>query len=56
MVAMKGIIENYLDESGRAMLAACFTFDNARAAEKWQTGIVLVKIMKNGPYLSAGEN
>ncbi len=59
MVAMKGMIENYLDKSGRAMLAACFTFDNARAAEKmadWHCVGEDNEAWKNGPYLSAGAN
>lgn len=52
-------MENYLDKSGKAMLAACFTFDNARSAEKMADINCVGKgndAWKNGPYLSAPAN
>lgn len=52
-------MEDYLDKSGKAMLAACLTFDNARAAEKmadWHCVGEDNDAWKEGPYLSAGAN
>lgn len=52
-------MEDYLDKSGKAMLAACLTFDGARAAEKmadWHCVGEDNDAWKEGPYLSAGAN
>lgn len=52
-------MDDYLDKSGKAMLAACLTFDNARAAEKmadWHCVGEDNDAWKEGPYLSAGAN
>lgn len=52
-------MENYLDQSGRAMLSACLVFDYARAAEKmsdWHCAGEDNDAWKKGPYLSAGAN
>lgn len=52
-------MDDYLDKSGKAMLAACLTFDHARAAEKmadWHCVGEDNNAWKEGPYLSAGAN
>lgn len=52
-------MEDYLDKSGKAMLAACLTFDHARAAEKmvdWHCVGEDNDAWKEGPYLSTGAN
>lgn len=52
-------MNEYLDKSGKAMLAACLTYDNARAAEKmadWNCVGDDNKAWIEGPYLSAGAN
>lgn len=52
-------MDEYLDKSGRAMLAAALAFDNARAAEKmadWHCVGEGNVAWKEGPYLSAGAN
>lgn len=49
-------MENYLDKSGKAMLAAAITFDHARAAEKmadWDCVGEDNIAWKEGPYLSS---
>jgi len=50
-------MEDYLDKSGKAMLAVCITFDHARSAEKmtdWHCVGEDNDAWKEGPYLSAG--
>lgn len=52
-------MNDYLDKSGKAMLAACLTYDNARAAEKmadWHCVGEDNVAWKVGPYLSTGAN
>ena len=52
-------MDEYLDKSGKAMLAACLTYDHARAAEKmvdWHCVGEDNVAWKEGPYLSAGAN
>lgn len=52
-------MENYLDKSGKAMLAAAMTFDYARASEKmadWHCVGEGNLAWKNGPYLSSPAN
>lgn len=52
-------MDDYLDKSGKAMLAACLTYDNARAAEKMSDWHCVGEdniAWKEGPYLSAGAN
>lgn len=52
-------MNDYLEKSGKAMLAACLTYDNARAAEKmadWHCVGEENEAWKEGPYLSAGAN
>lgn len=52
-------MDDYLEKSGKAMLAACLTYDNARAAEKmadWHCVGEDNVAWKEGPYLSAGAN
>lgn len=49
---------DYIDRSGKAMLAGCWTYDNARAAEKmldWNNIGEDNQAWKEGPFLSAGE-
>lgn len=50
-------LDEYVDRSGKAMLAGCWTYDNARAAEKmldWENIGEDNKAWNEGPYLSAG--
>lgn len=52
-------MNEYLDKSGRAMLASGLAFDNARAAEKmadWHCVGADNNAWKEGPYLSAPDN
>ena len=52
-------MNDYLEKSGKAMLAACLTYDNARTAEKmadWHCVGEDNEAWKQGPYLSAGAN
>jgi hypothetical protein len=52
-------IEDYMDKSGKAMLAAGLTYDHARAAEKmsdWHCVGDDNVAWKEGPYLSSGAN
>lgn len=52
-------MNEYLDKSGKAMLAAGLTFDHARAAEKmadWHCVGAESNAWKEGPYLSAPDN
>lgn len=52
-------MNDYLEKSGKAMLAACLTYDNARAAEKmadWHCVGEDNEAWQEGPYLSAGAN
>ena len=52
-------MDEYLDKSGKAMLAATLTYDHARAAEKmadWHCVGEENVAWKEGPYLSAGAN
>lgn len=52
-------IEEYMDRSGKAMLAAGLTYDNARAAEKmadWHCVGDDNVAWKEGPFLSSGAN
>jgi hypothetical protein len=52
-------MDDYLDKSGKAMLAACLTYDTARSAEKmsdWHCVGEDNDAWKTGPYLSAGAN
>jgi len=58
-LAARKAMEDYLDKSGKAMLAACLTFDYARAAEKmtdWHCVGEDNDAWEEGPYLSAGAN
>ncbi|AMN68448.1 hypothetical protein J3492_08970 [Psychrobacter sp. F1192] len=50
-------LDAYIDRSGKAMLAGCWTYDNARAAEKmldWDNIGKNNEAWKEGPFLSAG--
>jgi len=52
-------MDDYLDKSGKAMLAANLTFDYARSAEKmayWHCIGEDNDAWKEGPYLSSGAN
>jgi hypothetical protein len=52
-------MDEYLDKSGKAMLAATLTYDHAKAAEKmadWHCVGEENEAWKEGPYLSAGAN
>ncbi|OOF07869.1 hypothetical protein BZG82_15980 [Salinivibrio sp. PR5] len=52
-------MNDYLEKSGRAMLAACLTYYSARSAEKmadWHCVGEDNEAWKGGPYLSAGAN
>lgn len=50
-------LDKYVDKANKAMLAGCWTYDNARAAEKmldWDNIGEDNDAWKEGPYLSAG--
>ncbi|MDA3926400.1 MAG: hypothetical protein PF904_17055 [Kiritimatiellae bacterium] len=52
-------MEDYLDKSGKAILAACLTYDHARSAEKMADWNCIGEnniAWKQGPFLSAGAN
>ncbi len=59
MLKHKKGLDDYLDKSGKAMLATTLTFDNARSTEKMSEWHCIGEdniAWKEGPYLSAGAN